>query len=1739
MDRVTPPLPGGLRTAAPLRSTLRRVRHPRRVATSSVLLIAFIGIPVFAANGKPRLEPAPTEARVPCQLSYASIYWHFPSHHQGFTTDVCDDGGGAAWEYGTPAGIPDAPGRVWGTSLTGNYPNDAGHRLRSPTFHVDEAHRFMELHHYFDIEYGYDGGNVLVWPDNAILDPVGGYTLPVISVDPTDHAWCVDGEPGWTGSSGGWRVDCFDLWDYIGTDVALEFDFGSDADVTAAGWYLELIIVGGVYDEAVCCNPSTGQCTITSQGDCLASGGEWHPELTSCDPNPCGPPSPPANLVALTQGPDRIRLEWEYEPGGAEEFVIERKDGPGEPWETVHVASGDLTAWEDTGVSMGPTYYYRVRAGGTAGDSELSNFASGSCGVVPAAPSDFVTFPVAGALAMRLEWTDHATNEMGFVVERKDGEFGTWQPLFPSPSYPVAPPTDATLYTDQSVDWETSYVYRIAAYNAYGRSTWAESPLTWMTIDPGAFSSTVVVRRGTQTIEGAELMVRPGASGTWQSAGFTDANGSLVVSGLHVGYFLRAATMKQILWDCREYNEGGGGSLGVYLWRDSDWRDVQAIYHPVKVEGEEVSYTLELDHPVFRFDLTFSTEFDIPTPPQWGTDYWDSLTVGCQRASDYLFDVTDGQAALRKVVLMDNKTWWSDAHVQVHNYRSTASARTDNYYDCDSWSPEEHIHVDSSKPEDADWWTTLIHEIGHYVFDFKDEYQNGFGAIVMGYMNEYYPDLHPRNHGVMQWETTEAEFSSRNDYPPNYDYGCGGVWWCEKWFETEQLYERGQSCWDQLESKLEGLTYDVDIVKPDQGWYVNGAPTSSDRAGPVREDFTMEVYQQDAGNRIAPLIEVEIIDSGPGSYMSDLVIEAGNGPAGGADVYRLSNDQWTYLGRTNWRGQLAARGLQPGDDIRVFYRERDGVRSSTRTLSGSVPRSVTVQVSPAARAAESSSPGRDGSASARGQESSASSREQDSSAPGATVSILPVGEAPGALVQLRFRADEPLGRLPEVSVYHGGGGGPLVVTQMPAGFFVAEAEVDISDSAFDGSGLFEVTLEDTLLNSTTFIAPFQIDETRAAEHVDVYQEAAEFNISSSDITSDQLYATISSNAVPYRTPEPPGVPVTDMFSIGLRDDDTWPSFGSVSIAYDDSLLRGLDETSLVMGRFDRAIEEWVVVDSSRVIPEANQVTGLVSERGVFCVFAGASSVDETLPGRVDDLGSVPVDGVGEVELLWTAPGDDGPGSEEPVQEYIVGYASEPFSEDDWHTVRKIRVGISPGVPGSDQWSIIRLPVPRNLYYLGLRSKDEASNLSPLSNITYVVAGMADPNLVPAPPTDLHAVDQPDDEGGAVRLGWQRSYDDGGGKGSVVAYVLYRSNPPSVLPESLAVVPDGTTTYVDATVQNDSIYLYWVAASDGTVETMTGENRALSAWNTGMPLADFTSDGKVGINDLGHLADTYGILATDPEFDPLFDLDADGQIWAGDAAILEELFFQGGLPVTDPVGQNDEAMVFVRYVADEGDLWHLDLSVTDVSNLAGFQAGVEYPSAEATFIGATGEVVQGESPLLNRNGGATPIFVVQDSDPDRVRVATAIQDASEGLAPEGAGYLCRLSFWGPGMEATSVLAVSLMDHEKRINTHTEILLATLHAATVLRPHLYRSYPNPCRTSAAISFEIPDRTRVTLRIFDLTGRLVRTLIDGVYDAGVHGALWDGQTDSGVDVSSGMYFYRMKADAYTSARKLLVLR
>ncbi len=90
-------------------------------------------------------------------------------------------------------------------------------------------------------------------------------------------------------------------------------------------------------------------------------------------------------------------------------------------------------------------------------------------------------------------------------------------------------------------------------------------------------------------------------------------------------------------------------------------------------------------------------------------------------------------------------------------------------------------------------------------------------------------------------------------------------------------------------------------------------------------------------------------------------------------------------------------------------------------------------------------------------------------------------------------------------------------------------------------------------------------------------------------------------------------------------------------------------------------------------------------------------------------------------------------------------------------------------------------------------------------------------------------------------------------------------------------------------------------------------------------------------------------------------------------------------------------------------------------------------------------------------------------------------------------------------------------------------------------LGQNAPNPFNPSTTIKFAVPEGKAgpVTLKVYDVRGRLVRSLVDGSKEAGTYALFWDGTDGNGQNVSSGVYFYRMVAGDFTQTRKMVMLK
>ncbi len=137
----------------------------------------------------------------------------------------------------------------------------------------------------------------------------------------------------------------------------------------------------------------------------------------------------------------------------------------------------------------------------------------------------------------------------------------------------------------------------------------------------------------------------------------------------------------------------------------------------------------------------------------------------------------------------------------------------------------------------------------------------------------------------------------------------------------------------------------------------------------------------------------------------------------------------------------------------------------------------------------------------------------------------------------------------------------------------------------------------------------------------------------------------------------------------------------------------------------------------------------------------------------------------------------------------------------------------------------------------------------------------------------------------------------------------------------------------------------------------------------------------------------------------------------------------------------------------------------------------------------------------------------------------------------AGDLVEVQAAQPNADALVALTV------KKVNSLTTSAPGELTSSLPENFGLQQNYPNPFNPSTTLRFQVPANVAapqvVTLRIYNAIGQLVRTLADGSLAPGSYIAVWNGENDRGVQVSTGVYFYELKAGNFTVVKRMVMAK
>jgi len=118
-----------------------------------------------------------------------------------------------------------------------------------------------------------------------------------------------------------------------------------------------------------------------------------------------------------------------------------------------------------------------------------------------------------------------------------------------------------------------------------------------------------------------------------------------------------------------------------------------------------------------------------------------------------------------------------------------------------------------------------------------------------------------------------------------------------------------------------------------------------------------------------------------------------------------------------------------------------------------------------------------------------------------------------------------------------------------------------------------------------------------------------------------------------------------------------------------------------------------------------------------------------------------------------------------------------------------------------------------------------------------------------------------------------------------------------------------------------------------------------------------------------------------------------------------------------------------------------------------------------------------------------------------------------------------------------------DHAGNISEYSDVVNAAVLSIDVnLIPEVYalhQNYPNPFNPTTTLRYDLPEDASVSIIIFDVMGRMVRSLINNEQSAGYHSIRWDTTNDQGETVSAGMYIYMIRAGNFIQTKKMVLLK
>ncbi len=160
--------------------------------------------------------------------------------------------------------------------------------------------------------------------------------------------------------------------------------------------------------------------------------------------------------------------------------------------------------------------------------------------------------------------------------------------------------------------------------------------------------------------------------------------------------------------------------------------------------------------------------------------------------------------------------------------------------------------------------------------------------------------------------------------------------------------------------------------------------------------------------------------------------------------------------------------------------------------------------------------------------------------------------------------------------------------------------------------------------------------------------------------------------------------------------------------------------------------------------------------------------------------------------------------------------------------------------------------------------------------------------------------------------------------------------------------------------------------------------------------------------------------------------------------------------------------------------------------------------------------------------------------DWIEIASYLTDS--GLRGQGSvSYRTEYSYLDKSVKAGTTYDYRLgdVDYNGNVEYHSLMVLSVGVSEIPVGFILYPAYPNPFNPTTTLRYDIPEQSLVTITIYDVIGRKVRTLVNGQQNPGYQSVIWDATDQYDKQVSAGMYLYQIKAGDFVQTKKMILLK